>query len=210
MTTEHTPTPLWLSKVDINTRSALAANELRNAKSMINRVMGLFDNPPRQANGQWDRAGIGVLYRIAHGSPTTGAHLLIQSTIEPTAAHLPEDYGSLATRRIDSFLHDLAAGDPVNYRIVLNPVQADDNGRRRVLGHEAADAHWQHLAERAGLTLLAARATREPTLVTGKMHVALRRFDGHATITDTEALRQAVLTGIGPAKSYGAGLLSLA
>ncbi|RSN68457.1 type I-E CRISPR-associated protein Cas6/Cse3/CasE, partial [Streptomyces sp. WAC 05379] len=38
----------------------------------------------------------------------------------------------------------------------------------------------------------------------------LLQFDGTAHITDPDALTDALLTGIGRAKSYGAGLLSLA
>lgn len=38
----------------------------------------------------------------------------------------------------------------------------------------------------------------------------LTRYDGTATITDPDALTHALLTGIGRAKPYGAGLLSLA
>lgn len=36
------------------------------------------------------------------------------------------------------------------------------------------------------------------------------RYDGTAIVTDPDALAEAVLVGIGRAKSYGAGLLSLA
>jgi len=36
------------------------------------------------------------------------------------------------------------------------------------------------------------------------------RFDGEAVISDVDAVRHAVLNGIGRGKSYGCGLLSLA
>jgi CRISPR system Cascade subunit CasE len=39
---------------------------------------------------------------------------------------------------------------------------------------------------------------------------ALTRYDGIAVVTDPDALRRAVLGGVGRGKSYGAGLLSLA
>ncbi len=42
------------------------------------------------------------------------------------------------------------------------------------------------------------------------MRHSLIRYDGTATVTDPTALTQAVLTGIGRGKPYGAGLLSLA
>ena len=42
------------------------------------------------------------------------------------------------------------------------------------------------------------------------MRHAVVRFDGIGVVTDPDALRAAVLTGIGRGKSYGCGLLSLA
>jgi CRISPR system Cascade subunit CasE len=42
------------------------------------------------------------------------------------------------------------------------------------------------------------------------MRHSLVRYDGTGLITDPEALTQALVAGIGRAKSYGAGLLSLA
>lgn len=42
------------------------------------------------------------------------------------------------------------------------------------------------------------------------MRHSLVRYDGTATVTDPDALRAAVLAGIGRGKPYGAGLLSLA
>ncbi|WP_448062247.1 type I-E CRISPR-associated protein Cas6/Cse3/CasE [Cellulomonas hominis] len=40
--------------------------------------------------------------------------------------------------------------------------------------------------------------------------LTVAQFDGRLEVTDPEALRRALVTGIGPAKAYGCGLLTLA
>lgn len=54
-----------------------------------------------------------------------------------------------------------------------------------------------------------------PTLVgkrrqAAKITVEAVRFDGHLVVTDPVAFAEAVTAGIGRAKAYGCGLLSLA
>jgi CRISPR system Cascade subunit CasE len=48
-----------------------------------------------------------------------------------------------------------------------------------------------------------------PNRKTGIRH-AITRFDGIAMVTDPNALREAILTGVGRGKSHGCGLLSIA
>jgi CRISPR system Cascade subunit CasE len=45
---------------------------------------------------------------------------------------------------------------------------------------------------------------------TGTVTLNLAQFDGRLEVTDPDALRRALVTGIGPAKAYGCGLLTLA
>ncbi|TVT61952.1 type I-E CRISPR-associated protein Cas6/Cse3/CasE, partial [Amycolatopsis rhizosphaerae] len=47
---------------------------------------------------------------------------------------------------------------------------------------------------------------------TDKKPITVRavRYDGHLIITDRDAFTAALQTGIGPAKAYGCGLLTLA
>lgn len=205
--------PLYLAKLDLNPRSRLVSGEIRNAKSLIDRMMGMFPDAPRQPNGLWDRAGIGLLYRVDHGGESTAPAILLQAARQPDAALLPQDYGTLSVKPLHGMLAGLATGEQVSFRITVNPVTTPTGPgpkRRRVMGGEEADAWWREQARRAGLDLIAHRATQQPTLATGKMRVVLRRYDGHATVTDADALRTAIRNGIGAGKSYGAGLLTVA
>jgi CRISPR system Cascade subunit CasE len=71
------------------------------------------------------------------------------------------------------------------------------------------------LLEKEGLVVQPGYAyARIPALGKGREDTAIRywavRYDGVLTVTDGDKLRQAVSGGIGPAKSFGFGLLSLA
>jgi CRISPR system Cascade subunit CasE len=106
----------------------------------------------------------------------------------------------------------------VRYRITANPITLQPHPanpaktRRIALNGPDATAWWSRHATRAGLTVHSADAAvrafrrRDPT---GPCH-SLIQFDGLATIADADRLRHALTRGIGKAKAYGAGLLTLA
>lgn len=67
---------------------------------------------------------------------------------------------------------------------------AERDGVQDIVVHDRRTERFQ----RAGQTVTIAKAT----------------FDGVLTVTDAEALRHALIAGLGPAKGYGCGLLTLA
>ncbi|WP_267884309.1 MULTISPECIES: type I-E CRISPR-associated protein Cas6/Cse3/CasE [unclassified Streptomyces] len=78
-----------------------------------------------------------------------------------------------------------------------------------------ADQWWLRRAADSGLQVHVLTPTNMPPIRTRRqdhdgMRHSLIRYDGTATVTDPDALHEAVLTGIGRGKPYGAGLLSLA
>ncbi|MFG2276824.1 type I-E CRISPR-associated protein Cas6/Cse3/CasE [Streptomyces chartreusis] len=187
---------------------------------------GLGDTPRQKA---------GILFRLEHATHTTPPTLLVQSQMPPDLTRLPAAYGTAETRDLTPLLAALTTGRRVRYRITANP-----SIRRTVkdgtdpffpgvkprhtdvpLHGDDALAWWQRKATRAGLDLHSAALTPLPRSrhpirkehddrPSGEFRYALRRFDGEATITDPDQLRNAVLAGIGRGKAYGAGMLSLA
>ncbi|WP_309141753.1 type I-E CRISPR-associated protein Cas6/Cse3/CasE [Streptomyces griseicoloratus] len=78
-----------------------------------------------------------------------------------------------------------------------------------------ADQWWLRRAAEGGLDLHVLTPTNmDPARPRGKdakpIRHSLIRYDGTAAVTDPTVLTRALLTGIGRAKPYGAGLLSLA
>ncbi|MEE1756496.1 type I-E CRISPR-associated protein Cas6/Cse3/CasE [Streptomyces sp. SP18CS02] len=218
------PATAWLTKLSLNPASRAVQHDLRDAAALHRRVMtlvpdGLGDSP---------RARAGLLFRLDHDG--TGAPaLLVQTRTAPDTSRLPGAYAEARTRELTPLLDALRPGLPVRYRLLGNAVKRcgrnSTEGRWKqaiVLRGPEADQWWSTQAQKAGLTLHtllsdtadALTAWHGPAGGARKDRVAVHhqgtRFDGTATIRDAEALRHALLNGIGRSKSYGCGLLSLA
>lgn len=130
--------------------------------------------------------------------------------------------GPVATR---PFAPVFAAGQYLRFRLRANPVAKRrtpdhmETTRRLGLIHEEEQIKWlQRKAAEGGFALLKCTATPEGKIVDQKgendhkhtfTHFAVR-FDGTLKVFDPGAFANALKDGIGPAKGFGFGLLSLA
>ncbi len=223
---------MYLSKLVLNPRHAQAQTDLAAPYDLHRTLARAFPDDGPDAH----RARHGVLFRIEdaaqHGIP-----VLVQSATVPDWTRLPPGYTVLLDGP-KLFSPALEVGQRLRFRLVANPVRrTHEEGRRHAvrlpLVHARADApaglpdgylDWlERQARKAGVAIdavadapfrLARRQRRGPAL-DGALakpdipHFGVR-FDGTLTVTDAEALAAAVRTGIGPAKAFGFGLLSLA
>ena len=101
----------------------------------------------------------------------------------------------------------------MRFRVVLNAVRSQTLTKKRLAVTEPEDLlDWglQRLAS-AGLEQVEFSDQPATTLGhNGKSAVWMVQFDGHAVLTDPALTEQALKVGIGRAKAYGCGLLSLA
>jgi CRISPR system Cascade subunit CasE len=201
-----------LARIRLNPYSREVQRDLRDATQMHRTVMrmvpdDLGDSPRHQA---------GLLYRLDE-TDTTSTLLVQAHQLDP--ARLPTQYGQADIKSLAPLFTALRKGLAVRYRIVLNPAKRerlslDEKGKRgRIVPLTGADADqwWLRRAAEAGLQLHTSMEPARPRRTDApRMRHSLLRYDGNATVTDPDALREAVLHGIGRGKPYGAGLLSLA
>ncbi len=209
-------TAVHLARITLNPRSRDVHNDLRDHTALHRRVSALF---PDQA-GASPRTAHNVLYRLEREH--AGATLLIQSTgIAINRNALPAHYNTTDVdyRELTPLLNWATAGRTIRYRIDAHPLKTEfvpgRRGRRVPLAGEAAITWWERKAADAGLTVQLVLDTPQPPVLATRgerkrARLNATRFDGIATITDPQALRQAITTGIGQGRAFGLGLLSIA
>jgi len=216
---------LWLTRIVPSPSSREARRDLSGSDQGIRLHQRMLQMFPDGIEGP-ARAAFGVLFR-AEDSPR-GPQILLQSHIAPDASRLPGAYGSVETRSLDALLAHLHKGMVVNYRCVANPVRKPGATSREAyklppvvaLSGNAAVAWWERQSNAAGLeplhinahplaTVRGQRGSKGPAAQQRIQH-ARTQFDGTARVLDAELLREKLATGIGRAKAYGCGLLSIA
>lgn len=161
------------------------------------------------------------------------ALLYVVSPHRPDLTHLVENVGwpttqGWVTRDYTSLLDRLKAGDEWMFRLKANPVsnrrKSDDATRSQRFGHVTVAQQTDWLltrTERHGFTIPRGEHKEPDVAVRGREHLKFQRqgrtvtlstavFEGRLEITDPDALRRSLVHGIGPAKGYGCGLLTLA
>ncbi|MCC6227323.1 MAG: type I-E CRISPR-associated protein Cas6/Cse3/CasE [Microthrixaceae bacterium] len=205
-------TTATLTRIRVNPRHRDARRDLANAVELHRSIMGLFDDTGGDA-----RQRFGVLYRL--DNDPSGPTLLVQSRARPDIEKLPTGYGEAATVDLARLLDHLDFCGSVRYRLLLNatkkPAQGPHKGKRIALGRGDTAQWWRARANTIGLQLVS-EPIMTATLVTGRdphdgrITVRAWRLDGAAVVQQPQPLREALLDGVGRAKAYGCGLLSLA
>lgn len=171
-----------------------------------------------------------VLWRVDQGP--TATWLYVVSGNEPRLDSLLEQAGTPGTQQTRPYirvLDRLAAGQRWAFRLRGNPVYsattpAGGRGRRVAYAGVAGQTTWLlKKAEAMGAWLgkedePAFAVTRRGVAQFGRRSDGARRqvtlawaqFDGTLEVRDPELLRAALTSGVGRAKGYGCGLLTLA
>ena len=163
-------------------------------------VMRLFPDGLASSDGLDKRATAGVLFRVEHGDNPA---LLIRSDVKP--ARLP---AQAVCREIPSSLAP-PAGTRVRFRCTLNAVhQSSSHGYSR----SPVDDVPAWFADRTAAALTDIDVVGSATRVVQQADAVVRltTLDGFATVVGPTALDDLMLVGIGRAKAYGAGLLTIA
>ena len=160
------------------------------------------------------RSAGNILWRYEHDH-SNGPAVLLQSTVTPDPQTILAGYGTLeGAHDMAPHLARLAAGQSVRYRLIANPVvNVARSNRRRPVSRSMIPDWWRTHARTVGLSpnldALRVSSSSEPHPKNSKAILFCARLDGIATIDDADHLREAILTGIGPSKPYGCGLLTV-
>ncbi|UKD51102.1 type I-E CRISPR-associated protein Cas6/Cse3/CasE [Amycolatopsis sp. FU40] len=212
---------MFLSKLTVNTQSRTFRRDNANVHDMHRTLMSAYpelpqDDAVRQAHG--------VLWRL--DSLRGGFVQYVQSHTEPDWDHLPA--GHLAwpaeVRTLQPVLDAVTAGRRFTFRMVANPTKCDGQTRKRIPYRQPAEQlEWLiRKGEQHGFVIPSAGNGQPDVAVTGvptitgrkntttKITVEAVRYDGRLVVTDTTAFTQALTNGVGRAKAYGCGLISIA
>jgi CRISPR system Cascade subunit CasE len=198
---------MYLSKIQVSWSQA------RNPYDVHRALWRLF---PDQENAER-----GFLFRVETERLGAGVELLVQSRWQPQ--HNSSESQLMATR---PFSPKLISGQRLRFRLRANPIKAikDEKGRKNTKGEvktcrvplvqEEQQLDWLNHKLSDSARLEAAQVTSIKPLYFRKNGRAgklmLVTFDGVLQVDSPETFLLKMQTGIGPAKGFGCGLLSVA
>lgn len=215
---------MYLTRFEINPARRDARSLLASPQRLHAAVLAAFpDGAADQHDGR-------VLWRLDEGRHDVLLYLV--SPAKPDLTHLVETAGrpiyGWDTRDYSPLLDRLAAGDRWAFRLLANPVRSgrktvtSDRTQRFAHVTAAQQISWfVRQAGRHGFTVadnslgepdldVQSRRTMRFTRNQRTVTISTAVFEGHLRVEDPTALRTALVGGIGPAKAYGCGLLTLA
>jgi CRISPR system Cascade subunit CasE len=220
---------MMLSRLFLNAHSRDVQRALGDSHALHARVMSMY---PR-VDAASPRAALGVLHRLEHGERGDALVLLVQSSERPDVTKLPAGFldpraggDAASSKDLAPVLSAMVNGARFRFRLRANATRKIDtksgsdgkrrNGKRVPVRGEDGRLQWITSRLHAnGFTLLGECQQRPEgkslaqaggKVRTHEAHV----FDGVVEVVDGDLARHAVTCGIGPAKAYGFGLLSLA
>jgi CRISPR system Cascade subunit CasE len=210
---------MYLSRLQLNTHSR------QMWRTVIDQPYRLHQMVMRGFPNGVTREKVNVLHRLE--IEVDRAILLVQSDLEP-------DWGSLhpdillpaspfdpipnpAIRKMDGL--QLTPGRILQFRLTANPTKRLSSGKgnkpgKRIAFYKEADQlDWlQERAAAHGFRLLDVQISHSQKQTSRLKGITLHivQYNGRLQIIDVENFQTAMHTGIGPAKAFGCGLLSLA
>jgi CRISPR system Cascade subunit CasE len=218
---------IYLSRVRLDTRLPAARQALLDVHACHQGIMQAYPD----GLGAGARARLRVLWREESVTPPL---LLVQSGVEPDAEVLRAALGAadVQVKRIDERLRAvIEPGSRWVFRLVANATRKIDtrsspdgsrrHGRRVPLRRETDRLSWlerrldvagAELVEAGGVPDVEIRGPLHRTGRRGQGVITLEGLDyrGQLLVRDPERFVRSVAEGIGPAKAYGFGLLTLA
>jgi len=221
---------MYLSQLTLNPLNRQVLSELARPYEMHRTLTTrCFDGTTITAQHNTTRAEApstgahGLLFRLDEDSRNNQIVLLAQSQTEPNWAGLPDGYAlEVHGPKVFNLKDKLAAGQMFGFRLRANPTKRmgksaerqDTIGKRVGIYEEEDQLKWlTRKGEQHGFKVLRAQIEKDQVLTGHKKEHAMKwlsvQFNGVIEVQDPTELHNAIAYGIGTAKGYGFGLLSL-
>lgn len=218
---------MFLTRFALNSRRRGAGRLLASPQAMHAAVLAGFPDASARPAGR-------ILWRVDRSGHDTD--LYVVSPERPDFTHLVEQAGwpttaTWDTRAYGDFLARIDAGTRWAFRITANPTNnlpasehRDRGAVRALLDAPDQEAWLMRQAQRCGFRIITQKAgdKERPSLFVrdsetvsfarngAKVTITRATFDGILEVVEAEHFRAALTHGIGRAKAYGCGLLTLA
>ncbi len=212
---------MYLSKLVINTHNPMGVRSIVNPYETHRTVWQGFPNAEDGGPGR-------VLFRLEATEKKRPVVVLVQSGIKPDWHPLLND-DVLVSAQCKPFNIVVPVNTELRFRLKANPTarkivdesQRDENGRpkrgRVQLFSDKRQMEWlRGKAEKGGFRVIDCRVSEQRDYKSRKQHHGewIKHygvtFDGILQVTDSDLFQSAVSNGIGSAKGFGFGLLSIA
>jgi len=216
---------MTMTVIPMNLRSREVRADLADSQRLHMRIMHMFKNANRESNR--------VLYRV---EGIDSPYVIVQAESRPDTAVLPNDYARVAIRirdDIEEAFGHIHNGQKLHFRLRANvtkklATQQQSNGKRIAITDAQEQVEWLlRKAQQSGFAVIPDPFAIDGYAITvideGKFHGAKRnhttpsklthagvRYEGTLEVTDVLLFVDVLRNGIGPAKAYGFGLLSVA
>lgn len=200
---------MYLSRLLLPTADRYVYSLLSNVYRLHQSILTAFPSG--------ERGGGRVLFRLEPELLNGRAPLLVQSEIEPDwDKQESKEALRFSAASFKPFQLHLAPGQKLRFRLRANPTVKRE-GKRLALVGEESQRKWldRHLTN-DGFSLMSvvvidegkttARRPRNGQTIT----ILTVRYEGIVVVSDSNLAIDTVRTGLGPAKAFGCGLLSVA
>lgn len=201
---------IYLSQLILNPRSRQVQSELANPYEMHRTLLKAFGDGPK------DLEEARYLFRVEDVPNTSTSRVLVQSRTVPDWNPLTSTPGYLAEpAQCKTVSPAFKPGQRLVFRLRANPTVRHDGKRCPLLSEEAQLEWLERKAGEGGFVLCSVTAHHEPCVRFRKSEgnqttLNAVRFEGLLLVRDPEQLVATLEAGIGSAKGFGFGLLSLA
>lgn len=206
---------MFLSKLTVQARSRDVQKDLHDRYELHRTLMRAF---PAKLDAE-ER----VMYRVEQAERSPYVVILVQSLDEPNWANdgrISKDKYLVTAPSVRYVQPHVRDGERLMFRLQANPTVKRAGKRHAIFEHHALVAWLARKGEQGGFS------TTEADIIIakmGKVYGKIRQarfgraeqvwqavqFDGILTVTDATAFRKTLIYGVGSAKAFGFGLLSI-